>query len=89
MTAQIDVALFFVVLSIERGLDSGFVIDKTSFQFVPGSMNPTDAQTKVLGATKQIPSVLPYNKQGNLRNIPATTVTPKHVMFDLDRNICR
>ena len=59
--------------------------EEISVQFVPGSMNPADAQTKALGATK----FHQFRKQGNLRNMHVTTVTPKHVTFDLDRNIRR
>ena len=59
--------------------------EEISIQFVPGSMNPADAQTKALGNTK----FHQFRKQGNLRNMPVTTVKPKHVTFDLDRNIRR
>ena len=59
--------------------------EEIDIQFVPGSLNPADAQTKALGATK----FHQFRRQGNLRDMPETQAQPKHVRFKPDGNIRR
>ena len=59
--------------------------EEIDIQFVPGSLNPADAQTKALGATK----FHQFRRQGNLRDMPETQAQPKHVHVQPDGNIRR